>query len=229
MAPQSCSMGSSGKSFPDCRRKYDLYSATNSFHPLFQDPPRHAHDDGRIHLHEAAIGVVSESFVPGSAGETFDGAVVEAEIENGLHHSRHGAGGTGAHADEERIFRISELLFRDAFELSDVIGDLLLQLRRMLLVVLVKVIASFRGDGETGGHRQADLGHLGETRAFAAEKIAPGSVAFRFTSTEEIHPFFHCTPRLSHWSYETLAAATVLQRRPEKLSARRLFSSSSNT
>ena len=165
---------------------------------MFEIFLRHAHDHGRIHLHEAAIGVVSESFVPGYGGETFDGAVVQAEIENGLHHSRHGAGGTGAHADEERVFRISEFLFRGTFELGDVIGDLLLQLRGILLAVLVKVIAHSRGDGETGGHRQADLGHLGETGAFAAEKIAPGSVTFRFASTEEIHPFFHGTPRLSH-------------------------------
>ena len=129
--------------------------------PVFEIFLRHVHDDGRIHLHETAIGVVSESFVPRYGGETFDGAVVQAEIENGLHHSRHGAGGTGAHTDEERVFRISEFLFRGAFELGDVVGDLLLQLRRILLAVLVKVIAHFRGDGETGGHGQADLGHLG--------------------------------------------------------------------
>jgi len=29
------------------------------------------------------------------------------------------------------------------------------------------------------------------------EEIAPRSVAFRFAGTEEKHPFFHCTPRLS--------------------------------
>ena len=164
---------------------------------MFEIFLRHAHDDCGIHLHEAAVGVISETFIPGRGGEAVDGAVVEAEIENGFHHSRHGAGRPRTHADEERVFRIAQLLPSGALELRDVIGDLLLQLRRILLAVFVKVIARFRGDGEAGWNRQADLGHLCETGAFAPEEIAPGSVTFRFAGAEEIHPFFHCTPRLS--------------------------------
>src|SRR5438876_1993984 len=71
--------------------------------------------------------------------------------------------------------------------------------------------------------------HLGETCALAAEEIAPCSIAFRFARAEKIHPFFHCTPRLSFFDCGTLAAIAIPQRWPKKMSTRRLYISSSNT
>ena len=157
----------------------------------------HAHDHRRIHLHEAAICVISESLIPGCRSEACDRAVVQAEIENRLHHSGHGASRAGTHANKEWILRVAKLLLCGALERHHVIGHLFLQLGRILLSVLVKIVAGFRGDGETSWHRQADLGHLGETRALTTEEISPGSIPFCLAGTEKIRPFFHCTPRLS--------------------------------
>ena len=84
------------------------------------------HYDAGVHLDEAAIGVPGEALVVHALGEAFDGLVVEAEVENCLHHAGHGAGGAGADADEERILGVAELLLGDLFELGDVFGDLFL-------------------------------------------------------------------------------------------------------
>ena len=50
--------------------------------------------------------------------------------------------------------------------------DLLLQLLRIFLGVGVVVRADLGGDGEAGRHRQAEVRHLGEVGALAAEQVA---------------------------------------------------------
>ena len=82
-----------------------------------------AHDHGRVHLHEAAIGVISKAFVLGDRGKARDRAVIQAEVQNGFHHAGHGAGRAGADADEQRIRRVAEFLLGDAFERRHVVGD----------------------------------------------------------------------------------------------------------
>jgi len=57
-------------------------------------------------------------------------------------------------------------------------GHFLLERGRILLSVLVKIVACFRGNGETCRDRQADLGHFGEPGSFATEQITPLAVAF---------------------------------------------------
>ena len=105
-------------------------------------------------------------------------------------------------AEPERTLTRSGLLGSPSFFLVTfsnsgyVLRDLFLELRGILLAVLIVIVASFGGDGEASRHREANFGHLGEACAFAAEQIAPGTVTFRFTCSEEINPFSHCIPRI---------------------------------
>ena len=46
--------------------------------------------DAAEHLDEAAIGVVGEARIVSELGEAGDGFVVEAEVEDGVHHAGHG-------------------------------------------------------------------------------------------------------------------------------------------
>ncbi len=48
------------------------------------------------HLDEAAVAVVGESWVVGLEGQTFGYLVVEAEVQNSIHHAGHGHGSAGA-------------------------------------------------------------------------------------------------------------------------------------
>ena len=60
---------------------------------VLEDAVVDAENDVGIHLDEAAIAVVGEAGIAGARGEPFDGAVVEAEVEDRVHHARHrGAG-----------------------------------------------------------------------------------------------------------------------------------------
>ena len=155
----------------------------------------HFHDDCRVHLDEPAISVVGKALILRDCGQAGHGAIVQSEIQDGFHHTGHGARGTGANADEKRVLGIAEFFLCDPFEFCDVVSDLLSQFRRILLAVLVKEIAGFGRNGEACGNRQADLGHFGESGAFASKEIAPGPIAFGFACPKRINPFFHCVPR----------------------------------
>jgi hypothetical protein len=144
---------------------------------VFQVFFREAHHDGRIHLHEAAVAVVSEAFVAGGAGKSSDRLVVKPKVQNRFHHAGHGTGGTRADADEQRAFRVAKFLAGDLLELLDVVNDLLLQLAGILLAVLVEVIAGFRRDGEARGNGKPDTRHLRESRALATQEVPPFPVA----------------------------------------------------
>jgi len=150
----------------------------------------HAEDDVAIHLDEAAVAVPSEAGVTGGFFERADGVVVEAEVEDGVHHAGHGVACTGADGDEQR-----EALCVAKFGAHDFlhVGDAGLHLRFEFLGVaaLVGVVigADFGGDGEASGDGQADARHLGEVGTFATEEGLHRAVAVGFARAPSVNVF----------------------------------------
>ena len=60
-------------------------------------------DHVAIHLDETSEAVIGETLVVGLSGESGDRGVVQAEIENRVHHARHGGPGAGADGNEKRL------------------------------------------------------------------------------------------------------------------------------
>ena len=54
----------------------------------------HAEHHVTIHLHEATIAVIGKPLVASLAGKSFYYLVIESQIEDGVHHARHGSAGT---------------------------------------------------------------------------------------------------------------------------------------
>ena len=71
------------------------------------------------HLDEAAIGVIGKARIVAELGQRFDGLVVEAEVENRVHHAGHGELCAGADADQQRIVAAAELLALQLLELVE--------------------------------------------------------------------------------------------------------------
>ena len=71
------------------------------------------------HLDEAAIGVISKAGIIAEFGERLDGLIVQAEIENGVHHAGHGELGAGTDGNQERILADAELLPLHVLELFE--------------------------------------------------------------------------------------------------------------
>ena len=129
MAPQSCSCTSCGKSLPLFLANDAFVGFDESAQPLgrnlrvgldarfvaqreelvleviFVD----LEDDAGVHLDEAAVGVEREAFVVRRLGQALHGLVVQAEVEDRVHHARHRGAGAGADGDEERLSRSPNL------------------------------------------------------------------------------------------------------------------------
>ena len=91
---------------------------------LLEELPVHAGDDVPEHLQQAAVGVEGEALVPGRAREPLDRLVVEAEVEDRVHHPRHRDRRAGADGHEQRVFRVAEALPGRLLEPRDRAPDL---------------------------------------------------------------------------------------------------------
>ena len=146
---------------------------------LFKVLFAHFHDDVGIHLDEAAVAVPSPAGVARLLGQNFDDFLVEAEVEDGIHHARHGSARARTDGDEERVLLVAELFAADLFHLFDVLQDLGLDRRVDLAPVFIVLGASLGGDGEALRHGKAHARHFRKVRALAAEKLAHLRIAFR--------------------------------------------------
>ena len=150
-----------------------------------------------IHLNEAAIAVPGETLVVRGFDEREHGFVVQAEIQNGVHHPRHRIARAGTHRHEERhAFGVAELRAHDSFHVGDASLDLRLELPGISPLVRVVISADLGGDGETRRDGQADAGHFGKVRAFAAEEGLHGAVAVSLLVSKQINVL----PGLAHKS-----------------------------
>ena len=203
MAPISCSLGSVGKSSPILA----LYSALNWPASSFRSSavsstswvtPRfvlhlvdellkvllaHLHDHVGVHLDKAAVAVPGPAGVAGLLGHDLHHLVVQAQVQDGVHHAGHGGPGAGTDGDQQGVLEVAELLAGDLLHLADILHDLRLDLVVDLLAVLIVLGAGLGGDGEALGHGQADVGHLGQVGALAAQQLTHVGVALR----EEVH------------------------------------------
>ncbi len=140
------------------------------------------------HLNQAAIGVVGKARIVGALGERFDALVVEAEVEDRVHHARHRELGARTHAYQQRVVALAELLALQALELGQRFIHLPVDVFRHR--ALTHVLAAGLGlDGEAGRHGKAGVGHLGKASAFAAENVFHLAVAVGLAAAEGVHIF----------------------------------------
>jgi len=135
------------------------------------------HHDVGEHLDEAAVGVVGEPLVLREVRKPHDGHVVQAQVQNRVHHAGQRRARAGADGHEERVLDVAELLAADSFGLLERLFNLLEDLGHDDLAVVVVAGAGLGGDRKALRNRQAEIGHFGEVRTLAAEQIAHARVA----------------------------------------------------
>ncbi len=148
-----------------------------------------------VHVDQPAIGVVGKALVAGGIGQADDRLVVQAEVENRVHHARHRDGGAAADRDEQRILRVAEFLAQLFFERGDVGGHVVHQAGGQLAAALVVQVADLGRDRETGRHRQPDAGHLGQVGPLAAEQLLLLAAAFGLRAAEVVDHLFRLAVR----------------------------------
>jgi hypothetical protein len=140
----------------------------------------------RIHLDEAPVAVVGEPLATRFGGQPLHGRVVETEVEDGVHHAGHGGARAGAHRHQQRGGNIAEGGVDRLADRSQRRIDLLRQVAGQLAAVAVVGGAHLGGDGEARRHGQAEVRHLGEVGALAAQQLLHGGGAVRFAGAEQV-------------------------------------------
>ena len=143
------------------------------------------------HLDEAAVAIVGEPRIAALALQRQYGLIVQAEVEDGIHHAGHGELCARPHADQQRIFGVAQRLAHLLLELIQRLQHLFMDLVGNLVLVLEIDVADFRRDGEAGRHRQIRPAHFGQPGAFAAEYILHFSVAIGPAWAELVNMFVH--------------------------------------
>ena len=139
------------------------------------------------HLDKTAVAVVGKAGVVGLLGQALHRLVVQAQIQDGIHHAGHGSAGAGTYRNQQRAFHVAELLAHLLFQLFQVNKDIRHDLVVDLTAVFIVLGAGFGGNGKAGRHRHSGVGHFGQVRALAAQQLAHILVAL-FKQIEVLFP-----------------------------------------
>ena len=142
----------------------------------------------RVHLDEAPVGIEGEATVAGEGGEALGRRIVEAQVQDGVHHAGHGGPATRADRDQEGRRRIPEPLAGQGLDARQGRLDLGFKVLRVGPVVCVEVVAGLGRDGEAGGDRQTEGRHLRQVGALAAQEVAHGGVPLGLPAPEGVDP-----------------------------------------
>ncbi len=144
------------------------------------------------HQHEAAIGIPSKALVVGRFGELIDGLIVKTEVEDGIHHARHGLASARTDRDEQRHASASAEGFAvDFFDLVKVVHDVIPHEIRDSFPGIVVKGAGFGGNGETSGDVDPGGGHFSKSETFSAKDVLAEMVLVGFLEGIDVLLFCH--------------------------------------
>ncbi len=130
---------------------------------------RHLEHDVAVHLNQPPVAVTHEAGVTAALDHPVDDLVVETQIEDRVHHSRHRHRAAGAHRQQHGVGPIAELLAVQLLEPSELVVELLAHARRVGVAIPVVVLAGLGGDREPGRNRYSQAAHLGQAGALAPQ------------------------------------------------------------
>ena len=136
------------------------------FEGLVVDTEHHAPE----HLDQATIGVEHEALVARRRHHPGDHPVVQADVEDRVHHAGHRELGPGPAGDEEGVVRVTESLARSLFECGHGPEDLVPEGEGELAVRVGVGPARLGRHSETRWHGDAEAGHVPEVGSLATEQ-----------------------------------------------------------
>ncbi len=147
----------------------------------------HAQYHVAVHLYEAAVGVPCETVVARTFGKGLYGGVVQTEVEDGVHHTRH----RGACARTDRYQQRSGVAAEGHARLPFYAFDRLFHfgtdgLHHRVAAFFVVFGTYFGGDRKARRNRDSHEVHLCQVGAFAAEQLTHLAVTFGLLVAERV-------------------------------------------
>ena len=156
-----------------------------------EDLAPHAEDDVAEHHDEAPVAVPREALVTRARRQSLDGRVVQAEIENRLHHPGHRHAGARADRHQQWALGIAEAGVHGALEPLEVLERLVPELFRPLVPGPVVVGPGLRRHREARRDGDTQVGHFRELTALTAQEVPHHGGAFGAAPTEEVDVLSH--------------------------------------
>ena len=126
------------------------------------------HDDVREHLDEATVAVPRPARILRLLGKRLDDLLVEAEVQDRVHHARHRGARARTDGNEERLLHIAELLAGGLLELLDILVDLIHDVVGDHLAVVVVARTRLGRNRKALRHGNPQASHLRKVSALAA-------------------------------------------------------------
>ena len=115
--------------------------------------------------------------------------VIEAEIEDRIHHARHRHAGAGADRDQQGVFDLAEAGANRVLQCRHGGIDLGVEIDGIDPAGGVIGRADLGRDGKSGGYRQAECRHFGEICPLAAQQVFHIGAAFILAAAKAVNPF----------------------------------------
>ena len=155
----------------------------------FEDMVIHPHDNIAKHVDQATISIICKTLIFGGLGQTCSCLVIEAKIQDRVHHARHTDSRATTNTDQQGIRVIAKLFTQLFFKQDHGLVDLIHQSAGQFFAGLVVGIAYFRRDGETGRNRQTNGSHFSEIGAFTTKQRFAFAFAFGLFLAEVVNHF----------------------------------------
>ena len=107
----------------------------------------------------------------GKLRQALEGVRIEAQVQDRVHHARHGEFGAGAYRNQEWLVCLAELLTGFFFDVAERVDRLVPHPLGKALAGCVVRIAGLGRDREAGRDRQTRTRHFGDAGALAPEQI----------------------------------------------------------
>ena len=174
MARSSCSRRFRGEVRPSCSRTMsrnsrrellevlgvevgvgrDASSLLGRLEGVVERSPGHVEHDSPEHLDEPAVRVPREALVLGEGDQAVERLLVQAEVQDGVHHPGHRELGARPDTHEERVVRVTEGLAGLDLDLADGLEDVVPEPVGQTLAAGEVVVAGLGGDRESGRDRR---------------------------------------------------------------------------
>ena len=129
--------------------------------------------------------------VIGLLDHAFGHLIVEAEVEDGIHHAGHRSTCTASYADEQRVLGVAEFTVHQAFDVFHSGHHLVMeQLHDLLLTYLIIFITGVCSDRKSRWYRNSQKIHLSKVGSFASQPLTHLCISFGFTIAEKVNSFF---------------------------------------
>ena len=172
----------------------------NRFQNTLKRMMRNIHNNIPKHLNKSPIRIINKSLIalhrgylrrrPHLRNHSLNTLIIQTQIQNSIHHPRQTNSRTTPNRNQQRITNITQPLTALFFKLPQLLTNLLLNLFRQLLIILIKRITSFSRNRKPLRNRQTNRSHLSKIRTLPTKDI----LHLLSPLLKRINKFFHRKP-----------------------------------